>query len=362
MLRNVFLNRFLYTFPDHYSELWFFNQLKVIVEQFLVLAAASAQFESHVRESRELLALAASDADNMGPRTIAQVRRDRQKALLSAQAAAALSSEQEIAAGRVRADEGMTDSEDLYFSTVPLESAPSGVPTSPALADESVGEDASASNMPQCAQDIADREARELGVSVAFVWLCRWQGKVRWGLESVPHVPFRRQSSPNLTGPGSSKRPSTTSTLAMGAIDRISVSIDYSQRIIVPAEKGQVYVPVVARIRSLDDRSCFIGADALPFKGVGSSNSSSSGSGSSGSSSGLLWVGSVRYTDVHLDPRGEVSLPFLLLVTSPGVHDLNRFAFSALYAKDRATPKSAIKWKRLDGQCLLQAEFQSVIT
>lgn len=311
----------------------FYAHLTEIVEQFLCIASASSQFEREIQESRELLIFAASEADNAGPRTIAQVRRDRQKALAAKAAAAQAQSDIDSSynGSNLVADEGCTDSEDCYYSVVNLhydDGDERGKVSSADVATESgnsLGESLSVV-VPHSGQDIADKEAQSLGVAVALVWLCRWQDKIRWGMESVPHIPLTSVSN---SSSDNSKDP----------IDCITCGIVFNNHITMEKTQSdrEQRVNVWMKIQSLSDEPVFVTVDAIG-NGVNTvqlsySNESSSTNDESIGYNGLIkrnrffWVDKIKYTDVKLSPRCEVVLPFALVVSQPGIYDLNRFVF-----------------------------------
>lgn len=280
------------------GELELYEQLKIIAEQFLCIDAAREQFERDVQESKDLLDLAASEAENIGPRTIAQVRRDRQKAL-AAQSASESSKSSAVNANTIKAEEGLTDSEDYYSSSLPPQLRQDYSSVDSQAPVESIDTYLS----PKTVKNIADKEAQMWNVAVAFVWLCRWQGKIRWGMESVRHIPVRNIDK----------------KVAMGdAINLVSVGIDYPRKV-SPSSR---VIRVTVKIRSLDDTAIYVNMEALgthQFHTVSSTQQPPAPV-----KENLLWVGAIKYSDVLLCPRGEVSLPFTLLVTQPGLHDINR--------------------------------------
>jgi hypothetical protein len=161
---------------------------------------------------------------------------------------------------------------------------------------------------PKTVKNIADKEAQMWNVAVAFVWLCRWQGKIRWGMESVRHVPVRNIDK----------------KVAMGdAINLVSVGIDYPRKVALSSRAiGHEYLRVSVKIRSLDDTAIYVNMEALGTHQL--HTVSSTQQSPVPVKDNLLWVGATKYADVLLSPRGEVSLPFTLLVTQPGLHDINR--------------------------------------
>lgn len=278
-----------------------YEQLKIIVEQFLCIDAAREQFERDVQESKDLLELAASEAENIGPRTIAQVRRDRQKAL-AAQSANESSKSSTVNANTIKAEEGLTDSEDYYSSSLP----PQLQQDYSTVDSQAPVENTDAYLTPKTVKNIADKEAQMWNAAVAFVWLCRWQGKIRWGMESVRHIPVRNIDK----------------KVAMGdAIDLVSVGVDYPRKVSLSSRDIEhEYLRVTVKIRSLDDKAIYVNMEALGSQLLHTASSSTPVA----VQEKLLWVGATKYSDVLLSPRGEVSLPFTLLVTQPGLHDINR--------------------------------------
>jgi len=302
----------------------FYSHLTEIVEQFLCIASVSSQFEREVQESHELLIFAASEADNAGPRTIAQVRRDRQKAL--AMKVEEVRAQSDMDSSNVVADEGCTDSEDCYFSNINLHEENDECDVH-RLTEDGAAE-SGISVVPHSGQEIADKEAQSLGVAVAFVWLCRWQDKIRWGMESVPHIPLTSLSSSSLSN---SKDP----------LDCILCGIVFKNHITL-AKNQSDRVSVWMKIQSLSDQSICVTVDAignsvntiqLSYSNEISNANDESTIGHNGlmKRNRLFWVGKIKYSDIKLSPRCEILLPFALVVSQPGIYDLNRLAYTCIF-------------------------------
>lgn len=306
-----------------------YRRLVEIAEQFLCVASASKHFEKEVQESRELLALAASDADNAGPRTIAQVRRDRQKAqAVKSAALLAAVAESQGDARRLFANEHVTDSEDTYFSQVPLEEESPPVSGSQSQsAPVSMG-----MLLPQSVQDLANKEASKIGVGVAFIWLCRWQGKFRWGVESFPHLSLASVSR-NLYQPS----PGLSSLLPPAdredMTNQICVGIVHPPHLSMSEGSHSLRVPVVVTVRSISNVDLLVNVEATDdVKTIeGASSTSSTKRSEPFSSSAVtfisgeaVWSGRTKYTNVRLNPRKEIRLPFFVVISRSGIYELNR--------------------------------------
>jgi len=343
------------------QQMKFYAHLTEIVEQFLCIASASSQFEREVQDSRELLIFAASEADNAGPRTIAQVRRDRQKALAAKAAAAQAQSDQDISyrGSNIVTDEGCTDSEDCYYSVINLnddiEVVDSGNTPDAAADSGTLASEGLSVTVPNSCQDIADKETQSLGVAVAFVWLCRWQDKIRWGMESVPHIPLTNLSN-------------STSDNKRDPIDCITCGIVFNHHITVTKNTfdREQRVNVWMKIQSLSDETIFVTVDAMG-NGVNTvqlnySNESSFSQDESINQDGLIkrnrifWVDKIKYSDLKLSPRCEIIIPFALVVSQPGVYDLSSFSVVARYERSMANSLHTHSKVKMLQQCLLQVD------
>ncbi len=220
--------------------------LPVLVEQFLCVVASNEQFLSEISASWASYNQRLAEQEATGPRTISQVRRDNNKQDEAAAAVAA----QESADSMADLDESMerpslfddalthslsrlgiehtttglrvhhsssfsssfplsrsrTTSADLSYTLANQTSPPKAL--LPGGDGETTSVDAVTSvaipptvpsmmqprskdiQMPRSAQELAWQEIPAQRVTIAFVWMCNWQDRVRWGVHSVSGVSF----------------------------------------------------------------------------------------------------------------------------------------------------------------------------
>jgi hypothetical protein len=231
------------------------------VEQFQCITQASEEFESEIQESRELLLIQANEADSTGPRTISQVRRDKLKQVALRQTSQNLDIQDE-------------------FIDVSLENIEKLIPKS--------------------AQDLADKEARRQSICLAFIWVCRWQGKIRWGMHNMTNVSFVESDSTDY-----SSAPSYT-----------LIGIDFPRKVKLCNIMSNKSIHVRLLIRSITNRSILVNAEALSF--------SDESGGLVSSNIGIFWSEIVKHANVILAPMNSIELVFCVVVSKPGVYDLNR--------------------------------------
>jgi hypothetical protein len=208
------------------------NHLVRVIEQFLCIASATSRFDKDVESSRLLVQAAELEAETMGPRSIAQVRREKQGTSGVDSAASASNQVQSQAAGAVGA------------------------------------------------QDIADLAAARNGLTVAAVWACRWEGKLRWGMHKISSLSFVGEgvsavggqqpvhaavSTKGGAGAVSASVPAAPSS-GKPAADFLLVGIHHAPTCTIgSAAESAVEVPVTVRLRSLSSEPLSVTIAALDF-------------------------------------------------------------------------------------------------
>ena len=241
--------------------------------------------------------------DDEAPKTIQQVRRDKDKdrdaqavgddtaaAATAANATAANGSSAKPAVRRIESHGALSVFE---FSGGGAASAPSAF-----LASSSQQSLASCRGVPTTESDLADVEGQNGSVNITVVWVCKWKGQIRRGIHSISQIPL-------YAGAGMSSvvvRPSRTDLLLVGVTHEGEASI--------PADRRSVRVPVSVELRSVADEALTVSVEAedpsLPCERA------------------MRWEGKTAYVDVVLAPRATATLTFFAVLGGAGVYDLKR--------------------------------------
>jgi hypothetical protein len=285
--------------------------LQDLLEGFQCLWYRVDMFMQEVANAMLSLELEEVEADVMGPRSIADVRRERLR----------------------KTNDDAVDSAD------------GGMMTEIAL-DES-SKQVSSLDLIRNLQSIADKEVSQNSFSVAVVWVCRWRNKMRWGLHHVPNVGFASAllHSHNLTNcsavqhsvmiaqklVGAAPSPSistatataTALTLAvtggMGLVgSALQFSISHVHHMQLASRDRISEVQVLLKVRSFVDMDTILQVRVRPEKGGEVPKTFR----------GLAFVDQISYSNVPLAAHGEAVLTFHAQVSSVGVHDLNRYSWS----------------------------------
>jgi hypothetical protein len=170
-----------------------------IIQQFLCISYSMHQFYGELEVARQLILEQELEANEAGPRSIQEVRRARQK-VLDAQA------ELEVK-----------------------------------IPDELQTEIMKITKSFQSLHEIAKAEQRHHSLGVALLWVCRWQEKIRWGLQFVSHIHPRHrrfQTSTNISKtiidgnkPSSSNAPNSMSSSSSSSTAVLNFSYDNQMNI-----------------------------------------------------------------------------------------------------------------------------------
>jgi hypothetical protein len=269
-----------------------------IADRFLCNEVAATAFTKAVATARQQHDFEESANENAGPRSISQVRRDRQKELEAGGAGDGSGSDSPGA-------RGASDISDLS------------------------GADALA------AQDSANGQA-----TVVVLWLVRWQGNVRRGMHVVRSV--------SLLGsrPTIEKSRAPVDSLLVGIIHPQSVTM--SESAVDEYGNRGVTVPVELQLRSVHPRKLIVSVEAVDRRdrsstvgGEGAGREStgdrdrgsklppiddgSSMALSKASSRGLTWYCKTKHKELTLSPQENIQLSFRAGISRTGVFDLKRY-------------------------------------
>lgn len=246
--------------------------LSEIVECFLCIWYSTEHFARELAIARQLWLEEELQASEAGPRSIAEVRRHRQR----------MQEEQE----RLR---GLDN---------PLGSASSASPASTVRL----------SSVVQSLQEAAEAEHRRLSLGLALLWVSRWQGKIRWGLHHVSNI------RPAIARTSASQ-PASSQHLVVAAVQHAG-SVSLSS--LVHDE-----VTITVEIRSLAARPLWVSllASSSLVQSVGGSSNAEIATQNNQS---CMWRGKVRVEDIALPAQAVVRCAFTLTCLQPGVIDVNR--------------------------------------
>mmetsp|Transcript_61952 Transcript_61952/g.108957 ORF Transcript_61952/g.108957 Transcript_61952/m.108957 type:complete len:1520 (-) Transcript_61952:123-4682(-) len=306
------------------------HHLVRVIEQFLCIANSTTRFQSEIENSRQLVEAAELEAETLGPRSIAQVRREKMLQLSQSS-----NSAENNASGAVKA--------------------------------------------PESAQDLANGAAARNGLTVAAVWACRWEGKLRWGMHKISQLSFVGDAAsaaggvvPTHSDPGAGAgkagiAPGGANKLTAGvpstrsASDYLLVGVHHAPRAsLSPA--GSTDVPVTLRLRSLCPEPLSVTLAALdhaPSEATarlmhpGPSyvyNDQPEVTLTKESDHGMRWNGKTQHIGIVLAPNATKDVDVAAYFTKAGVYDLNRFKISVRFSNS-SNPQLALK--HLHGQSLI---------
>eukprot|EP01034_Spumella_vulgaris_P025924 gene25924-32432_t len=295
------------------------GMLVEVMEQFLCIAAASEQFERDVAESRKLVRSEAIEADRAGPRTISQVRRDRQKA------------EDGLRYGDESTDCG-DDSDSDLDEFHPLEEVSLCAAKKPIGKTVSFVKGGELRSNPSSLADIAFNEAQNRSVTIALLWVCRWEGRIRWGMQSVPNLSFvaGALSAASSSSSGSTAVPKPQQR---NPADFLLVGLHYPHRVQLEGEAPYLqYVPVRVSLKSVSDRPLLVSVEAEDHDNAGeaSGTSNSGGTIEKRINTGFRWSGKTGCAEFTLAPHTETDLNLFAAISQAGVYDLKNASIVAV--------------------------------
>lgn len=173
---------------------------------------------------------------------------------------------------------------------------------------------------------IAKSEMKNCETTVAVSWVCKWRGKLCRGLhllhgQSIVGVEIPSAISPMvpmISLPLSSPKKQSSSTLDISSM--ISIAICHNQIVKWSFDKGNCPVPVQLEFHSnFKDTAVLVSVDALDWIDISTSKRRPP-------VRGLRWEGKSRFVDIVVRPLSTVSVPFLALLMQKGVYNVNRYS------------------------------------
>ncbi len=269
-------------------------QLQQVMERFLCIISSSEQLERDLAESRKLIRSEAIEADKTGPRTISQVRRDRQRQEDSLQADGATS------------DSGNDSDSDLEELRAAAERPP--------RKEKPRARTVTAVSNPSSLAEIASNEALNQSVTVAMLWVCRWEGQLRWGLHTVPNMSFVGGAPFAAVG--------GALTRSKNPADFLMAGLHHPARVeLCGAPPHLKNVPVRLSLKSVSDLPLVLTVEAVDEFG----GSEAVGAVDKVPNTGVRWSGKTRHCALVLSPHTTTDLQMCAIVSQPGVFDLKRY-------------------------------------
>lgn len=265
-----------------------------IIERFICTSTCSKQFQKDIKFAEYQSYLQANDQE--APRTISQVRKDRQKDIID------VNNEYQY--------EGYNENDSNNLEI--LQNILRGY----------------ASN----AKELAIMEARHKTVGIAVIWKCNWKGSIRTGVHYLPSISLRQIPHNMLTSIP------TMRGIVKSTADNILVNLEHMTMASLNHSSGNslqsVLVPMNVHIMSICDEPLFVNIEVVyrrDKKEVSASGTSTFLSSddsflavAKSSCRGLQWQGQTKYYNVPIDPFQKISLPFYALISKSGVFDLKR--------------------------------------
>jgi hypothetical protein len=228
-----------------------------------------------LEEAKQILLIEELEANAAGPRTIQEVRRERQKV--------------------------STHGDDM--ETI-LENA--NDPSASNVHDHHI-----VYNM----SNIVLKESLNNSIGISSIWVCRWQNKIRWGMH---HLPFLSALS-DL----SDKSTSSSGT----CLQYLKICINHSKTLVWQKDQSIAQINLQMTIKSLSSKSISLSIQALNHDGAHVTKISNLDNDvllSKVANLGFIWRGKSRFHNLKLSPKSELVVEFIAEVVKPGVYNLNR--------------------------------------
>lgn len=322
--------------------------LTQILEKFASISYTWQLFRHDIRYAEYQNRLA--NLETAIPRTITQVRKDRQKELTNADSFADINMFDEIkldmddddivdSSASVTANDDQSKMENVSHGTE--------INDTQSLSINESGLDKTfntTNGYPSSATDLAHLEASGGNVNVIVVWKCQWQGKPRLGMHNLSHVSVLLNHSVS-SSVDFSKRKKTI----LRSSDYLLAGIYHVPKLDMQSKSESkdsrmtngLVVPVTVQLRSVNQKPLIISVEVVDRKEtkdtaskdgnlenkapqIKSSSDDSNVAVAKSSSRGFQWICKTKYQDIELRPFASTSLSFHALITQPGVFDLKR--------------------------------------
>lgn len=244
------------------------KQIEQVIEQYMCAHYSHRFHKSRLVEAKMMVELEELEAEMAGPRSIAEVRRARQK----------------VASEKL---EGLEEDEEFDTSN----------PT----------------HTFNTLQDIIQYELRNNSTCMVMVWICKWQTKIRFGMNFIPHIPISlRHVEKRSVNPAAA----------------IQLAIQHPLHVNLLPNQSHVIVDVVVTIRSYHSERLVLALQALSYNHgdpLAEYPINQDVTVTQVSYEPFCWIDKIHHEGLALSPQGEVTIPFKVQITAAGVYDLNRY-------------------------------------
>jgi len=312
-----------------------------VMERFLIYDVALQQSRTHLQEAFKFLMLG-DDAQSKGPKSIAQVRKER---------------ESNLSPRSGDSSSGGGGGGDLSYSPKFLHCVDSiehilGSVQERSRQLSSLGISASCYTLPSNLSDLTRLLNADRKIAVVSVWTCRWHGKIRTGVHFVRNVspiPVHKEQVV-LVSPRSSSSSAISSSSSWNQAEDLLMSLSHPGSVKLPSNRRSVVTQVQVQLWNTGSVPLYVtiapeGIESTPLLGSSQNGDISSSLASltvkvtdnnnadsavvpdySKRQQGMTWQGKTKYVGLELAPLAKLQVPFSVKFTSIGVFDLQRYA------------------------------------
>jgi hypothetical protein len=166
-------------------------------------------------------------------------------------------------------------------------------------------------------------------LSIGISWITYWKGKVHHGISLLHHqqiLKYHCTSDPFALPPAIALKTSSSSPQNQLS-DVITVGFNHHQSLLWDFNEGRCPVTIMVLIHSIHPTKSFvISVEALEWLDMMTTKSLNRRKRPP--LKGLHWEGKSRYIDLTLSPMATISLPFLALISRKGIYNIKRFPIS----------------------------------
>jgi hypothetical protein len=287
------------------------SDASVLSNHYASLIIMDKRYQAELQEARNMKKIEALEAEETGPRTISQVRRDRKK-------------------DNFQTDEG---ADDLSFN---LDLGKNWIPRNyEDLAIREVYETSSNINFQTLGSSALG------GACIVVSWVARFGGCTRRGMQILHDVPVLSSTPSTVSSRSSSNLPygkvlrkpkiSTDSAQDLASIEnRISVTANYLSKVVMDPSRKSCLVDVTLSILSTYPSVVRLTVETVDRMSSVPISDDSKASNTfptkpSQASKGIIWLGKCKYSNINLSPFSNVELKFTASISKYGIVDLKRF-------------------------------------
>jgi hypothetical protein len=328
-------------------------ELGSINEKFSCLQVLCRKYHQEIQIARSVKMQEASAAEETGPRTISQVRRDRQKDSLE--------------------KESTDDVEVLSKSWTPK--------TLEDIAKfETLSAIHSVSDIFSSSKPSSDRISLG-GTCVVVSWVARWGGITRRGMQMLHDIPALSSIPSTISSRASAITPSDGSSLRTPGMNNntnvianieklLSVTAKFPKKVVLPPNSRSCKVSVQLSIMSAYSRPLRVTVETIEKRptikssedySVSSSPTGTLSTKSNQSARGILWIGKSKYSNISVNSFSAVDLQYTVALSKYGIIDLKRFKVT--FEIEGLSGETLSIVKDIQGNCLIEvvdAEVSSI--